>query len=95
MKEERMPAAFSKNASEIFGRRLPRAIGNAHAWHGAWSFLRIHLGRPARAVAAEFGTRCAINHLRALDDHRLWDLGLRREHIEHFVRFGRDERPSL
>ena len=87
-----MPAVFSKNESETFGRRLPRAIRNAHAWHSAWMFLRIHLGRPVSAVAAELGARCAINHLQSLDDDRLRDLGLRREDIEHFVRFGRDER---
>jgi uncharacterized protein YjiS (DUF1127 family) len=41
-------------------------------------------------LAAEFGARCAINHLRSLDDDRLRDLGLEREDIERFVRFGRD-----
>jgi uncharacterized protein YjiS (DUF1127 family) len=55
-----------------------------------FAFLRTHLGRPVRAIAVEFGARCAINHLRSLDDDRLWDLGLERKEIERFVRFGRD-----
>ena len=53
-------------------------------------FLRTHLGGFTKAFAAKFGARCAINHLRSLDDDRLRDLGLEREDIERFVRFGRD-----
>lgn len=74
----------------IFGRRLPRAIGSARAWHAALAFLGTHLGRSAGAFAAELRARRAINHLRSLDDDRLWDLGIKREDIEHFVRFRRD-----
>jgi uncharacterized protein YjiS (DUF1127 family) len=54
------------------------------------AFLRAHFGRPIRAIVTEFGARCAINHLRSLDDDRLRDLGLERKEIERFVRFGRD-----
>jgi uncharacterized protein YjiS (DUF1127 family) len=58
---------------------------------GVWvTFLRTHFGRPIRAFITEFGARCAINHLRSLDDDRLRDLGLERKEIERFVRFGRD-----
>ena len=57
----------------------------------AWTaFLRTYFGRPIRAFVVEFGVRCAINHLRSLDDDRLRDLGLERKEIERFVRFGRD-----
>jgi Domain of unknown function (DUF1127) len=91
-RERFVSSAASQSCREIFGHRLPRAIRNARALQAALSFLRTHLGGPAKAFAAEFGVRCAINHLRSLDDHRLRDLGLRREEIEHFVRFGRDER---
>jgi Domain of unknown function (DUF1127) len=73
-----------------FGRRLSPAIGNPHAWRAALTFLRTHLGRSAGAFAAELGARCAISRLRSLDNDRLRDLGLEREDIERFVRFGRD-----
>jgi hypothetical protein len=76
--------------ARVFGHRLPRAIGSPRAWRAALTFLRTHLGRSAAAFAAEFGARCAINHLRSLDDDRLRDLGLERKDIERFVRFGRD-----
>ena len=75
----------------ILDRRLPRSIGNPRAWHNSLlSYLRTRLRRSAAAFATEFSVRCAVNHLRSLDDYRLRDLGLRREDIEHFVRFGRD-----
>ena len=61
--------------------------GSPRVWT---AFLRAHLGRPIRAFVTEFGARCAINHLRSLDDDRLRDLGLERKEIERFVRFGRD-----
>lgn len=75
----------------LFGRRLPPAIGNPRAWRAASTFLRTYLVRSAGAFAAEFGARCAISHLRSLDDDRLRDLGLEREDIERFVRFGRGD----
>ena len=62
-------------------------LGSPRVWT---AFLRTHLGRPIRAFITEFGARCAINHLRSLDDDRLRDLGLERQEIERFVRFGRD-----
>jgi uncharacterized protein YjiS (DUF1127 family) len=75
----------------IFGRRRPRAIGGARAWHAALTSLGAHLGRSAGALAAELRARRAINYLRSLDDERLRDLGIKRkEDIERFVRFGRD-----
>jgi hypothetical protein len=76
--------------ARTFGHRLPRAIGGPHAWRATLSFVVTHLGRSAAAFAAEFGARCAINHLRSLDDDRLRDLGMERKDIERFVRFGRD-----
>jgi hypothetical protein len=72
----------------LFVHRLPRAIEGPRAWCAA--LTRTYLGGPLAAFAAEFGARCAINHLRSLDDDRLRDLGLEREDIERFVRFGRD-----
>jgi uncharacterized protein YjiS (DUF1127 family) len=74
------------------GQRFPAngavsLLGGPRAWT---SFLYTHLGRPIRAFVTEFGARCAINHLRSLDDDRLRDLGLERKEIERFVRFGRD-----
>ena len=74
--------------ARLFVHRLPRAIDGPRAWCAA--LTRAYLGRPLAAFAAEFGARCAINHLRSLDDDRLRDLGLEREDIERFVRFGRD-----
>ena len=71
-----------------------RSLANgAASFLGAriWTaFLRTHLGWPIRAFITEFGARCAINHLRSLDDDRLRDLGLERREIERFVRFGRN-----
>ena len=68
----------------------PRAIGSARAWSAALTFLCSHLVSSAGALAAELRARRAINHLRSLDDDRLWDLGIRRKEIEDVVRFGRD-----
>jgi uncharacterized protein YjiS (DUF1127 family) len=65
-------------------------MGSARAWHAALTFLRTHLGRSVSAFATELSARRAISHLRSLDDDRLWDLGIKREEIEHFVRFHRD-----
>ena len=62
-------------------------VGGPRVWA---AFLRTYFGWPIRAFVTEFGARCAINHLRSLDDDRLRDLGLEREDIERFVRFGRD-----
>jgi hypothetical protein len=76
--------------ARIVAHRLPRNFGSAPAWRAALSFLRTHLGRPVVSFVTEVGSRCAINHLRSLDDDRLRDLGLEREDIERFVRFGRD-----
>jgi uncharacterized protein YjiS (DUF1127 family) len=76
-----MPAAPSKNDS---------AALDAAGWHAALTFLRNHLGRSAGVFAAELRARRAISHLRSLDDDRLWDLGMKREDVERFVRFGRD-----
>jgi uncharacterized protein YjiS (DUF1127 family) len=84
IKEEKMPAAPSKNEPDALDATGP------HAWYTALTFLRTHLGRSAGAFAAELRARRAINHLRSLDDDRLWDLGMKREDVEHFVRFGRD-----
>ena len=75
----------------ILDRRLPRPIDNPRAWRNSLlSYLLTRLRRSAAAFAAGFSVRCAVNHLRSLDDDRLRDLGLTREDIEHFVRFGRD-----
>lgn len=70
----------------------PRAVGSPHVWRAAWIGLLEHLGRSTGAFAAEFGARCAINHLRSLDDNRLRDLGLERDGIERFVRVDANER---
>jgi uncharacterized protein YjiS (DUF1127 family) len=78
-----MTAAPSKNNSPAL------AAAGPHAWYAALTFLRNHLGKPASAFAAVLRARRAIDHLRSLDDDRLWDLGIKREDIEHFVRFGR------
>jgi uncharacterized protein YjiS (DUF1127 family) len=84
---KRTAVSFMPN---VFDHRAPRAIGNARAWHAAFTFLCVHLGHAAAAFAAELRARRAIDHLRSLDDDRLWDLGVQREDIERFVRFGRD-----
>jgi uncharacterized protein YjiS (DUF1127 family) len=84
----RQPSRFFM--PRIFVRRLPRAIGSPRAWHAALTFLRTCLRRSVGAFAAELRARRAINHLRSLDDDRLWDLGIKRKDIGHFVRFGRD-----
>jgi len=74
------PERFVSSAAS----QLPRA------WLAAFSLLGKHLGGFVRAFAVEFGARCAMNHLRSLDDDRLRDLGLERTDIERFVRFGSD-----
>ena len=83
-------ASQSSFIPRVIGRRRSSAINNPPAWRAALIFLGAHLGGFASAFAAEFGARCAINHLRSLDNDRLRDLGLEREDIERFVRFGRD-----
>jgi hypothetical protein len=74
------PEKFISSAAS----QLPRA-GLA-----AFILLGRRVGSFISAFAAPFGARCAINHLRSLDDDRLRDLGLERKDIERFVRFGRD-----
>jgi hypothetical protein len=96
----RMPSPFengtvTRSKEEVLmtrslGHRQPRAIGSPPTWRAALTFLRTYLGKSAAAFAAELGARCAINHLRSLDDDRLRDLGLEREDVDHFVRFRRD-----
>ena len=72
-----------------------RTIGSPCALRAALTYLLTHLRQSARAFAAEFGARCAINHLQSLDGDRWRDLGLERDRIERFVRFGRTENKKL
>jgi uncharacterized protein YjiS (DUF1127 family) len=74
------PERFVSSAAS----QLPRA------WLATVSLLGRRLGSLVGAFAVGFGARRAINHLRSLDDDRLRDLGLEREDIGRFVRFGRD-----
>jgi hypothetical protein len=72
--------------AKLLDRRSAPAIGHRRTWRPALSLLRRSVG----AFAAELAARCAINHLRLLDDDRLRELGLEREDVERFVRSGRD-----
>ena len=42
-------------------------------------------------IAEELRIRRDMRQLRAMDDHMLKDIGLRRSDIEYCVRYGRDE----
>jgi uncharacterized protein YjiS (DUF1127 family) len=42
------------------------------------------------AITAELCIRRDMRRVGALDDHRLEDIGMRRNEIEHCVRYGRD-----
>jgi uncharacterized protein YjiS (DUF1127 family) len=55
-----------------------------------WTFVYIALQRFTATLATERRVRRAIRELKALDDHRLRDLGLTRRTLERVVRFGRD-----
>jgi uncharacterized protein YjiS (DUF1127 family) len=52
--------------------------------------LLIDFARAIAALGRELQARRAIAYLRSLDDQHLQDLGVKREHIERFVRSGRD-----
>ena len=56
-------ASQSSFLPRVFGRRRSSAVNNPPAWRAALIFLGAHLGGFANAFAAEFGARCAINHL--------------------------------
>ncbi|HKP23457.1 MAG TPA: DUF1127 domain-containing protein [Dongiaceae bacterium] len=78
---------MTSGQNRFFAHGAASFFGSPRVWSAV---LRTYFGRPLRAFVTEFGARCAINHLRSLDDDRLQDLGLERSEIERFVRFGRD-----